>query len=261
MKIMKHLIVTLALFSFCLFITTFPVSAAPQRMTDGAVFDPDYYVQNNPDVANVLGTDPETLYHHYVNHGQQEGRLPYAPGTDISNVPAKPLSAQEKKIQKIQNQITDYANQIQELWNKITTAPDSKTAFTYRSQCAACADQIIKLNRQYQQLTGMDLYTTENTIVTGTIINHPYVLHSENGDFVIAGALPAYSYTDWNSYDLLVVTPDTTGVPRSYTRTIYSQNGATQLSLLRTLGKKGYCTYVDSVYITQNETVKVTSNN
>lgn len=41
-------------------------------------FDPVFYAQAYPDVAAVLGTDAETLYNHYQNFGQKEGRVPYA---------------------------------------------------------------------------------------------------------------------------------------------------------------------------------------
>ena len=41
-------------------------------------FDPVFYAQAYPDVAAVLGTDAETLYSHYQNFGQKEGRVPYA---------------------------------------------------------------------------------------------------------------------------------------------------------------------------------------
>ncbi len=57
------------------------VSAAPQTMPDGTVFDAEYYAQSNPDVVAVFGADANTLYQHYVNFGRAEGRLPYAGAT------------------------------------------------------------------------------------------------------------------------------------------------------------------------------------
>lgn len=53
------------------------VHAAPARMADGAVFDAEYYAQQNPDVVAVLGTDGGVLYQHYQSHGKAEGRKPY----------------------------------------------------------------------------------------------------------------------------------------------------------------------------------------
>ncbi|MDE7432345.1 MAG: hypothetical protein K2N34_10600 [Lachnospiraceae bacterium] len=41
-------------------------------------FDPVFYAQAYPDVVAVLGADAETLYNHYQNFGQKEGRIPYA---------------------------------------------------------------------------------------------------------------------------------------------------------------------------------------
>lgn len=60
--------------------STMPVFAAPKRMADGAVFDSEYYVANNPDVAAVLGVDETALYSHYVNFGKNEGRKPCEEG-------------------------------------------------------------------------------------------------------------------------------------------------------------------------------------
>jgi len=68
-------------------VMTVPVQAAPRKMQDGGIFDADYYAQNNPDVVKAYGTtDPSTLYSHYENFGKAEGRLPYAPGTDVSGL-------------------------------------------------------------------------------------------------------------------------------------------------------------------------------
>lgn len=63
------------------------VWAAPVRMPDGGVFDPDYYAETCPDVTERLGTDAETLYQHYRDYGASEGRLPYAADADLSDVP------------------------------------------------------------------------------------------------------------------------------------------------------------------------------
>ena len=55
-------------------------TAAPVKMADGNLFDPEYYAASNPDVVSIFGTDPNFLYLHYVVCGQAEGRLPYANG-------------------------------------------------------------------------------------------------------------------------------------------------------------------------------------
>ena len=57
-----------------------PVFATPKQMSDGTVFDAEYYAANNPDVAAALGTDEAALYNHYVNHGKNEGRKPCEDG-------------------------------------------------------------------------------------------------------------------------------------------------------------------------------------
>ena len=52
--------------------------AAPKTMSDGQLFDAEYYAENNPDVVKALGSTEEALYKHYLEHGKEEGRLPYA---------------------------------------------------------------------------------------------------------------------------------------------------------------------------------------
>lgn len=65
------------------------VCAAPQYMADGAVFDPEWYLEQNPDVASgwSLGTSADALYGHYTMHGANEGRKPYNEATiDLSSI-------------------------------------------------------------------------------------------------------------------------------------------------------------------------------
>lgn len=59
------------------------VCAAPQYMADGAVFDPEWYQEQNPDVTKALETlgldvSADTLYQHYVLFSSNEfNRTPY----------------------------------------------------------------------------------------------------------------------------------------------------------------------------------------
>lgn len=69
------------------------VFAAPQQMADGGIFDPQFYAQTYPDVVAALGTDPNTLYQHYLQFGKAEGRQPYAPGSS-DNAAAAPTVMQ-----------------------------------------------------------------------------------------------------------------------------------------------------------------------
>lgn len=43
-------------------------------LTDGTVFDPEYYAERYPEVAEVYGDDAESLLAHYIAHGSEEGR-------------------------------------------------------------------------------------------------------------------------------------------------------------------------------------------
>lgn len=43
-------------------------------LPDTSDFDPVYYASQNPDVVEHYGDDPEALYQHYLEHGEEEGR-------------------------------------------------------------------------------------------------------------------------------------------------------------------------------------------
>ncbi len=38
------------------------------------VFDPDYYLQNNPDVANAYGNNKQAAFNHFLSNGMAEAR-------------------------------------------------------------------------------------------------------------------------------------------------------------------------------------------
>ena len=63
--------------------------AAPKVMSDGGIFDAEYYASQNPDVVEVIGSNPEALYNHYLTMGSEEGRLPYNPTDDVSKLVAE----------------------------------------------------------------------------------------------------------------------------------------------------------------------------
>ncbi|MDE5824261.1 MAG: hypothetical protein K2H91_06210, partial [Lachnospiraceae bacterium] len=72
----KLLITALAVM---LFGSSFPVYAAPEYMADGGIFDAEWYLEQNPDIAAAFpaGVSAEVLYQHYVISGAREGRTPY----------------------------------------------------------------------------------------------------------------------------------------------------------------------------------------
>ena len=51
------------------------VHASPVRMSDGTLFDSDYYAETYPDLMQVYGRDRQKLYQHYKNIGKAEGRV------------------------------------------------------------------------------------------------------------------------------------------------------------------------------------------
>lgn len=71
----KLLLITSSL----LFILSFAITsyARPQKMEDGTIFDPEFYLRTYPDVAAACGTDAAALYQHYSSSGKAEGREAY----------------------------------------------------------------------------------------------------------------------------------------------------------------------------------------
>ena len=57
--------------------------AAPESY-NGIMFDAEYYAISNPDVVAVIGNDKNALFEHYINFGQNEGRLGLNPATSAS---------------------------------------------------------------------------------------------------------------------------------------------------------------------------------
>ena len=66
--------------------------AQPKTMTDGAVFDAEFYAETYPDVKAVFGNDEAALYNHYIQYGKSEGRLAYAPENNTSATQASSIS-------------------------------------------------------------------------------------------------------------------------------------------------------------------------
>lgn len=91
----KHIIISAVcvMTAFLTFtLSSVSVYAAPRTMSDGTVFDPEYYAAANPDVVAALGSDPNVLYKHYVIYGKNEGRKPYADASSVSQTPSQSSS-------------------------------------------------------------------------------------------------------------------------------------------------------------------------
>ena len=60
-KSMKKKLCTLLVIFTLTLASSITAFAAPEIMSDGGVFDAEYYAENNPDVVSVVGTEPEAL--------------------------------------------------------------------------------------------------------------------------------------------------------------------------------------------------------
>lgn len=78
--------VTLGVLTGTTGLSTITAFAAPSVMSDGGMFDAQYYAKMNPDVVKALGNDPEVLYQHYLKYGKAEGRKPYDPSENTAAV-------------------------------------------------------------------------------------------------------------------------------------------------------------------------------
>lgn len=97
-----------------------PVFATPKQMSDGTVFDVEYYATNNPDVVAALGTDEAALYGHYINNGKNEGRKPCADNvTTETNAPTASgvaVTLPEGSIQKVNRNLSPFPYELYTLY-------------------------------------------------------------------------------------------------------------------------------------------------
>lgn len=54
--------------------TQLAAQPAVQQSFDSVIFNAAFYAMANPDIAQVIGTDPAALYQHFVTSGMAEGR-------------------------------------------------------------------------------------------------------------------------------------------------------------------------------------------
>lgn len=78
------LFATTIVITFVVLLNKIDVVANPRTMPDGGLFDVNYYISHNQDVAYALGVYEDVLYNHYKLFGKAEGRLPYDPSYNIS---------------------------------------------------------------------------------------------------------------------------------------------------------------------------------
>ena len=90
----KRIICTLMATVLCLS-TGMTALAAPEIMSDGGVFDAEYYAETYPDVKAAFGDNKEALYNHYLSFGRTEGRVACRPAVDSPVKDATLVSAYE----------------------------------------------------------------------------------------------------------------------------------------------------------------------
>lgn len=93
MRKRKILILMMTISVMC--VNGITVCAAPERMSDGTIFDADYYADAYPDVAAAVGTDSAALYQHYINFGKAEERSATNPAD------AEKVAKMQEEVRKI----------------------------------------------------------------------------------------------------------------------------------------------------------------
>jgi len=116
-----------------------PYAGATPSVTIPAGFDAAFYAASYPDVVAALGTDPATLYLHYVNFGQKEGRKPNASAAGITPQP-------QPAVQYTGMQFTT-----KDLYGNTVTAKDLFSANKYTmvnlwaTWCGPCKGELAEL--------------------------------------------------------------------------------------------------------------------
>lgn len=85
------------------------VFAVPMTMSDGTVFDAEYYARNNPDVVAVYGTDTAALFSHYQSYGRAEGRAPAEDGAVSVGDFVDKTQTEQKKTEQTKQSGTEQA--------------------------------------------------------------------------------------------------------------------------------------------------------
>lgn len=96
---MKSLKIIAAMFVLLVIVNVCPYDVSAQVVTtvDGLKFDAEYYGRCNPEIVATYGNSFEGLYRHFLEHGKEEGRLPYEgyvrndPGNQAPNPQGAPL--------------------------------------------------------------------------------------------------------------------------------------------------------------------------
>lgn len=151
----KKMMITAAALAMMICGSSMTAEATPARMSDGVLFDSDYYVESNPDLMPVFGRDTELLYRHYVTYGKAEGRAPLSNEFVYPELPA-PASKYGYTIDEL---LTIYRTIIES--NGITWDPSLKGNW----------DQTIGAHDIYEWYNYMDSY---NGTGWGTGFLEPY---------------------------------------------------------------------------------------
>ena len=68
------MIAALSAFAITAAAFTFDASAEVKTTAEGITFDSDYYAAKNPEIAEAYGSDFDSMYRHYLEHGRYEGK-------------------------------------------------------------------------------------------------------------------------------------------------------------------------------------------
>lgn len=112
-------------------------------------FDAEFYANQNPDVVEQLGDNPEVLHNHYITYGKAEGRLPY------QNAPV-PVQITVGRVGETSNAA------YQEVLNQLTYIPENlKSCFIKKGWVLNLTSEDIAqtiFNGKYNSVQGVTCY-------------------------------------------------------------------------------------------------------
>lgn len=183
-KIKKSILSVLLILSTFILFAGETAWAAPVKMSNGQLFDAEFYANANPDVAAVYGNDASKLYQHYLSCGKKEGRLPYVGALDSIVDTAQNIA--DWKTTKAGNCTRTDESGVMNL-----TVPAGNCIWVSRTFK-------VKPNTDYR--IGADIrFAQPITPATGVDVSHAGLSYlTKKGNGTITNSFHYYSDTAWN---------------------------------------------------------------
>lgn len=154
-----------------------------------AVFDPEYYYNQYPDIQASVGQDAETLFQHFVSTGIREGRS----GKEDFNLKAY-VFYNEDLLNVYKTDLSGYCRHYLERGRnegRISTYPENRTKKigTYHTSYNAAIPRAVNVELAAQRINGVVLQPGQGFSFSSTVLSRV----PKNG-YVLAPAIGGYEY-------------------------------------------------------------------